>query len=136
MLPAYIVGLAFALRGALAALDALPMLAAQTREAFRAKLCRLPLGWIAAGQAFGIALHLTVLVVVGAWFVLQIEPLQKLLAIGTCEPMSWPAILAGFASGALLSPVCLRRQRAADSDARTTRTDNRPTRRPSSSKGK
>ena len=48
MVPAYVVALAISLRGALAALDALPMLATQTREAFRAELCRLPFGWVAA----------------------------------------------------------------------------------------
>ncbi len=53
MMPAYVVALAFALRGALRALGALPMLAAETREAFRMELCRLPIGGIAASQGFG-----------------------------------------------------------------------------------
>ena len=65
MMPAYVVALAIVLRGALSALDALPMLAAQTQEAFRAELCRLPLRWIAVSQGFGIGVHLTIAVIAG-----------------------------------------------------------------------
>lgn len=83
-----------------------------------------------------VVLRLPVLVVVGAWFVLQAEPLQQLLAVGMCQPMSWPAAVVGFGAGVLLSPLCFRRQRVVDREARTARTDRRPATRPSSNRGK
>lgn len=82
-----------------------------------------------------IVLQLPAVAVVIAWFAMQVRPLQQLLALGECTPLSWSGLLPAFGVG-ILCAALLPGQRPVAKASSTIRTDKRPTRRPSSTRGR